>query len=81
MGIRGPKPKPPEQLRRHQFGGRLTDAEHTRVLAIAKERSMTIPELCRSVLLGYRLPPRRMPAVNAEQWAKLGRLGNNLKGQ
>lgn len=78
MGLRGPKPMPPEQLRWHHFGGRLTDAEHKRVLAIAQERSMTIPELCRSVLLGYRLPPRRMPAVNAAEWTKLGRLGNNL---
>lgn len=78
MGVRGPKPRPREQLRRRQFAGRLTDAEHKLVLAIAQERSMTIPELCRSVLLGYRLPARRMPAVNAAEWARLGRLGNNL---
>jgi len=70
----GPRPKPPEEQRRHAVSCRLTDAELARLDELRGEVSRG--EWLR--LAAMAKPPRIVPTVNKVAWADLSRVAGNL---
>ncbi|WP_051416393.1 plasmid mobilization relaxosome protein MobC [Paracoccus sp. J55] len=70
----GPKPKPPQEQRRHAVSCRLTDAELARLDELRGEVSRG--EWLR--LAAMAKPPRIVPTVNKVAWADLARAAGNL---
>lgn len=70
----GPKPKPPEEQRRHAVSCRLTDAE----LALVDERRGAVSRGEWIRLTALAKPPRIVPAINKVAWADLARAAGNL---
>lgn len=71
---RGPKPRPPEELRVHSVSCRLTDDE----LAALDERRGEVSRGEWLRLAALSKPPRIVPTLNATAWSELSRTASNL---
>lgn len=70
----GPKPKPPQEQRRHGVSCRVNDAE----IAIIDERRGKVSRGEWLRLAALSKPPRIVPEVNKVAWADLARAAGNL---
>lgn len=70
----GPKPKPPEEQRRHGISCRVNDAE----LALIDQRRGKVSRGEWLRLAALSKPPRIVPEVNKVAWADLARTAGNL---
>ena len=76
---KGGRPKiDPAAVRSLTLGVRLSPAEYAALRERADQLGMKPGQFLRQAGLTRRLPPPPVPAVNREEWAKLGRLGNNI---
>lgn len=70
----GPKPKPPEEQRRHGISCRVNDAE----IALIDQRRGKVSRGEWLRLAALSKPPRIVPEVNKVAWADLARAAGNL---
>lgn len=57
---------------------RFTVAERDLLASAAAEHCCSLSTLIRLLALGRKLPPPRLPRIEAEAYLALGRIGNNL---
>lgn len=70
------RPLQPSNELRDRFDLYLSDAERAAIRDKAQAAGLPMSAFVRRAALGQRCIP--VPAINAEQWAKLGRLAANL---
>ena len=76
---KGGRPKiDPAAVRRSTIGVRVSAAEYDTLRTRAENMSMTPAQFLRHTALTRRLPSPPVPAVNRDEYAKLGRLAGNL---
>ncbi len=73
---RGRKPKSPETKRTKCVSVRFTESEFCQLSKIARETGKTKGELLHELAVGYA--PVEIPALNVDQWRKLGSLAANF---
>ena len=76
---KGGRPKiDPAAVRRSTIGVRVSAAEYATLRTRAAEMGLTPAQFLRHTALTRRLPRPPVPAVNRDEYAKLGRLAGNL---
>ena len=76
---KGGRPKiDPAAVRSLNLSVRLSPAEYAALRERADQLGMKPGQFLRQAGLTRRLPPPPVPAVNREEWAKLGQLANNI---
>ena len=76
---KGGRPKiDPAAVRTLNLSVRLSPAEYAALRERAAQLGMKPGQFLRQAGLTRRLPPPPVPAVNREEWAKLGQLANNI---
>ena len=76
---KGGRPKiDPAAVRRSTIGVRVSAAEYAALRTRAAEMGLTPAQFLRHTALTRRLPRPPVPAVNRDEYAKLGRLAGNL---
>ena len=76
---KGGRPKiDPAAVRRSTIGVRVSAAESATLRTRAAEMGLTPAQFLRHAALTRRLPRPPVPAVNRDEYAKLGRLAGNL---
>lgn len=70
----GPKPKPPEEQRRHGVSCRVNDAE----ISLIDQRRGKVSRGEWLRLAALSKPPRIVPEINKVAWADLARAAGNL---
>ena len=76
---KGGRPKgDPAAVRRSTIGVRVSAAEYATLRTRAENMGMTPAQFLRHTALTRRLPSPPVPAVNREEYVKLGRMAHNL---
>ena len=76
---KGGRPKgDPAAVRRSTIGVRVSAAEYATLRTRAEQMGLTPAQFLRHTALTRRLPSPPVPAVNRDEYAKLGRLAGNL---
>ena len=76
---KGGRPKiDPAAVRRSTIGVRVSAAEYDALRTKAEQMALTPAQFLRQAALTRRLPRPPVPAVNRDEYAKLGRLAGNL---
>ena len=76
---KGGRPKiDPAAVRRSTIGVRVSAAEYDALRTRAEQMGLTPAQFLRHAALTRRLPSPPVPAVNRDEYAKLGRLAGNL---